>query len=138
VRLHTIRHYGIDTSVLLRLVTRLPEPDFRRTKAALDKRAESEPFARFVVSNQVVGEAYLALQHHYGYSKADARHDLMIVLSQTGLEPLGGEATLEALQTTRGCGLVDRLIVLDYQENAAVTLTNDKRMAKLTGVQLLA
>ena len=64
-----IRRYGIDTSVLVRLLTGDPEKDFQycvnRLRALIDEQG-SEIFA----SNQVVGEAYIAVQHHYGVSKA--------------------------------------------------------------------
>ena len=63
-----IRRYGIDTSVLVRLLTGDPEKDFQHCvsglRAVIDEQG-SEIFA----SNQVVGEAYVAVQHHYGVSK---------------------------------------------------------------------
>ena len=60
-----IRRYGIDTSVLVRLLTGDPAKDFEycvgRLRALIDEDG-SEIFA----SNQVVGEAYVAAQHHNG------------------------------------------------------------------------
>ena len=60
-----IRRYGIDTSVLVRLLTGDPAKDFEhcvgRLRALIDEDG-SEIFA----SNQVVGEAYIAVQHHNG------------------------------------------------------------------------
>ena len=59
------RRYGIDTSVLVRLLTGDPAKDFEycvgRLRALIDEDG-SEIFA----SNQVVGEAYFAVQHHNG------------------------------------------------------------------------
>ena len=63
--------FGIDTSILVRLVTGDPEDGFEqcvRKLTALIERDDAEVFA----SNRVIGEAYVALQHHYGVSKPDA------------------------------------------------------------------
>ena len=71
--------FGIDTSILVRLATRDPEDGFEhcvRKLTAIIERDDAEVFA----SNQVVGEAYIALQHHYGVSKLDARAALASAL----------------------------------------------------------
>ncbi len=65
------QRYGIDTSVLVRLITSLPEAEFRRCQAELTRMVEQER-AELFASNQVIGEAYIAVQHHYGVSKGDA------------------------------------------------------------------
>ena len=75
--------FGIDTSILVRLATGDPEDGFEhcvRKLTALIERADAEVFA----SNQVLGEAYVALQHHYGVSKPDARAALASVLKKVG------------------------------------------------------
>ena len=61
------RRYGIDTSVLVRLLTRQPPQDFAYCISRLRELVEdgSEIFA----SNQVIGETYVAVQHHYGISR---------------------------------------------------------------------
>ena len=74
-----IARFGIDTSILVRLATGDPEDGFEhcvRKLTALIERDDAEVFA----SNQVIGEAYVALQHHYGVSKPDARAALASVL----------------------------------------------------------
>ena len=43
----------------------------------------------------------------------------------------------DLLEDEFGVGLIDRLIVQDYQTKGLVVLTNDKRMAKLYGAELL-
>src|SRR5437867_1217395 len=71
--------FGIDTSILVRLATGDPENGFEhcvRKLTALIERDDAEVFA----SNQVIGEAYVALQHHYGVSKPDVRAALASVL----------------------------------------------------------
>ena len=62
--------YGIDTSVLVRLVTAEPERDFQHCVDGL--RALIERDAEIFASNQVIGEAYVVLQQHYDISSDDA------------------------------------------------------------------
>ena len=66
------RLFGIDTSVLVRLVTGDPENEFNRCVSVLTSMVD-DGGAQLFVSNQAVGEAYIALQHHYGVSKSAAR-----------------------------------------------------------------
>ena len=125
-----IPRYGIDTSILVRLATGDPEGSFEncvRKLVALVEHDDAEVFA----SNQVIGEAYIALQHHYGVSKPDARAALASVLSSGLVKPLNGPGVFAALQATSGCGLLDRLIVDDYRRAELVTVTLDRKMATL-------
>ena len=73
------RRFGIDTSVLVRLLTGEPEADFALCVRKLRSLMEEEG-AEVLVSNQVIGEAYIAVQHHYGVSRDDARAGLLDVL----------------------------------------------------------
>ena len=125
--------YGIDTSILVRLLTGEPIKDFQKTVNSLTRILAAEPNAEILASNQVIGEAYIALQHHYGVSKADAKSALLTVFSSGLVAPVNGEAVLKALRSTGGCGLLDRLIVDDYHQHSLVTLTHDQKMATLPG-----
>lgn len=127
--------YGIDTSIFVRLLTGDPEGDYQKTVTALEKRIEAEPRVEFFVSNQVIGEAYIALQHHYGIDKAAARAAMHEVLTSGLCSPLNGAAVLAALKATKGCGLLDRLIADDYSSRGIRTLTNDARMARLADAE---
>ncbi len=129
--------YGIDTSVFVRLLTGDPEADYRRTVKAFEKRLEAEPQAEFFVSNQVIGEAYIALQHHYGIDKSAAKAGLRDVLTSGLCSPLNGASVFAALNADKGCGLVDRLIADDYAARGTRTLTNDARMARLSDAEKL-
>ena len=65
------RRYGIDTSVLVRLITGAP-PDLyahcvNRLSALVAGGAE------IFASNQVVGEAFVEVRHHYGGAAVAAR-----------------------------------------------------------------
>lgn len=128
--------FGIDTSILVRLLTGDPEPGYRHNVEALTALVERDG-AELSASNQVIGEAYIAVQHHYGVSKADARAALVSVLSSGLVAPANGAGVFAALQAKSGCGLLDRLIADDYRRTDQVTLTLDKRMAALPGCRLL-
>ena len=159
--------YGIDTSVLVRLVSReglnkrpqrivrpelvegqcsadavvqrfprSPQGDFERCLSGLRTLVEERKCEVFA-SNQVVGEAYASLTHHYGASETQARSGLSDVLSSGLVAPLNGRAVLEALDSSGEPGLFDRLIADDYARDGLETLTLDRRMASLPGVQRL-
>lgn len=96
-----------------------------------------DTFREQAASNMVIGEAYVAMQHHYRVGKADAKAGLRSVLTSGLVAPLGGDAVLDALDTNRGCGLLDRLIALQYSGGGLGTLTPDRKMAGLPGVMRL-
>jgi len=130
-------HYGIDTSVFMRLLTGLPELDYQKSLHALEQRQRAEPKTEYFVSNQVIGEAYIALQHHFSIPKAEAKAAMGEVLTSGLCSPLNGTPVLEALKTEKGCGLLDRLIANDYASQGLKTLTHDAKMARLTQAEKL-
>ena len=93
--------------------------------------------AGVVASNQVIGEAYVAVQHHYGATRADARAGLLHVLRSGLVSPLNGTRVLDAIGSTGGAGLVDRLIADDYTREDLDVLTLDRAMASLPRVRIL-
>ncbi len=129
------QHFGIDTSILMRLVTGDPEADFERCVGALCALVEDG--VEIAASNQVIGEAYVAMQHHYGISKADARAGLRDVLRSGLVEALNGRAVLAILDAAGGAGLLDRLIADDYARADLAVLTLDRKMASLPNVRRL-
>jgi predicted nucleic acid-binding protein len=128
--------YGIDTSVMVRLATGVPPLQFERSVGKLTALVEKEG-AQIVASNQVIGESYIALQHHYGVSKLDARAALTGVLNSGLIEAQSGKIALDALATVKGCGLLDRLMTADYDKAGFTTLTLDKKMSKLPNAKLI-
>jgi predicted nucleic acid-binding protein len=128
--------FGIDTSNLVRLLSGDPEDGFEecvRKLAVLIERNDAEIFA----SNQVIGEAYIALQHHYGVTKSQARAGLVSVLRSGLVAPLNGASVVAALEAESGCGLLDRLIADDYRRGGLITLALDRRMASLRDARRL-
>ncbi len=128
--------FGIDTSVLVRLVVGEPQSDFRHAVEALQSMVEDEGREIFA-SNQVIGEAYVTIQHHYGVSHTDTRAALTNVLTSGLVAPLNGQAVIQALQSPESPGLFDRLIADDYSRAGLETLTLDRRMASLPNVSRL-
>lgn len=129
------RPYGIDTSVLVRLVTGEPERDFQHCVDELRVLIEGD--AEIFASNQVIGEAYIALQHHYDISSDDARSALVDVLTSGVVAPLNGQPVIAALEESGGPGVFDRLIADGYTNAGMETLTLDRQMARLSGVSRL-
>lgn len=127
---------GIDTSVLVRLVTRDPEDQFQRCVSGLRARIEEQGCEIFA-SNQVIGEAYAALRHHYGVAATQARAGLRDALTSGLVAPLNGRAVIEALSASDGPGLFDRLIAIEYSQTGLEVLTLDRKMASLAGVRRL-
>jgi predicted nucleic acid-binding protein len=125
--------YRTDTSVLMRLLTGHPEDEYQRCRQGLGRMVEEDQ-AEIFASNQVIGEAYIALQHHYGISKPDARQSLTQVLTSGLIGPLNGQPVLIILSEQGGAGLLDRLIADDYSRQVYETLTLDRRMARLPQV----
>jgi predicted nucleic acid-binding protein len=133
----SIRSYGLDTSVYVRLLTGHPEAEFRRTVAALECLHAAHPEVQLFVSNQVVGEAYVTLQYHYRISKEDARVAMAALFESGTVFPLNGREVSGILEgKAGGAGLLDRLILQDYRQNGLKVLTNDRRMARLPGAFL--
>ena len=130
------RRFGIDTSILVRLLTRDPEATFARCVDALRILTKNER-AEIVASNQVIGEAYVAVQHHYGASKPETRAGLRDVLRSGLVAPLNGRTVFAILDADGGPGLLDRLIADDYARADLEVLTLDRKMAALPGVRRL-
>lgn len=128
--------FGIDTSILVRLATGDPEDGFAACVRKLTEMMEHDD-AEIFASNQVIGEAYVALQHHYGVSKPDARAALTSVLKSGLVAPVNGAGAFAALDATTGCGLLDRLIADDYRRSGLTTLTLDRKMAALLDARRL-
>ncbi len=128
--------FGIDASVLVRLVAGKPQAEFERCVETLRSLIEDDG-AEIVVSDQVIGEAYIAVQHHYGVSKTDARVGLLDVLRSGMVAPLNGRAVPAALEAREGAGLLDRLITEEYSRVGLEVLTLDRRMATLPAARRL-
>ena len=127
---------GIDTSILVRLVTKQPSEDFEYCVRQLAALAEQG--VEVYASNQVIGEAYVTAMHHYDFSDLSARTALVDALRSGLVSPLNGQAVFDALEaTSNNPGLFDRLITDGYTQAGLETLTLDRRMARLENARLL-
>lgn len=128
---------GLDTSVVVRIVSGLPEEDARLVnfRIASDISAGLE----FIVSPLVLSEAYYALQHHYGFSKAEALLSLEAFVSTKGIladEWVKGIIALDNLGSAKP-GFVDRMIVVDYAERGSGTYSCEKAFSRLPGTTVI-
>ena len=129
---------GVDTSVLLRLMTGEPEA---LAAVALDFLLDCRQAGhRLLVSDWVVAEAYHALQHHYGATKKESLEALAQVLATPGIECQGFAVEvlrLPDLETAKP-GFIDRLIHRGYLNGGADQfVTFEKSAAKLKETRVL-
>ena len=127
--------YGIDTSILVRLVAGQPVDAFEYCVSRLNELVEDG--AEIFASNQVIGEAYIAVQHHYGVSRQDTCDGLLNALRSGLVSPLNGQSVIAALGSSGQPGLFDRLIADDYSRVGLSVLTLDRRMTRLPNSQHL-
>jgi len=128
---------GLDTSVVLRLLTGTPE-DLAQT-ALREVQHRIERGGVLVVSDLVVSEVYFALQHHYGMPKPEALTLLSGFLSEHGIKALGAAASVLSTPhlATANPGFVDRLIHAEYRRHTGEMLTFEKAASRLPGARVL-
>lgn len=126
---------GLDTSVVLRLLTGLPENQATNAREFLTSAHDEKVMP--VVSDLVVAETYYALCYHYEVPKRDAVRQLRAFLESGWVEPVG--IALTALSETQGgqVGLVDRMIRQQSLQNGHDLVTFDSRLSRLPHVRLL-
>ena len=129
------QRYGIDTSVLVRLITGAPPDAYAHCVNRLSALVVGG--AEIFASNQVIGEAFVAVRHHYVVAAVDARSELSQALRSGLVAPWTGRAAFEALEASGGPGLFDRLIADDYTRRGLAILTLDRKMAGLPDVRPL-
>jgi len=127
---------GLDTSIVLRLLIGEPAAQAVTAVAMLnDLRASGK---KGVVSDLVVGEAYLALHYHYEVPKQLALDKLREFLGSPEIEPTG-QALAILTQPKLGKakpGFVDRMIHAQYLQMAPGMMTFEKMTAKLPQVTI--
>ena len=129
---------GLDTSVLMRLLTGQPVP---LAEAAREYLAEIEEAGQAIfVSNLVVSEAYFACQHHYSMAKADVLAGLLTLLSQVTfvVQPALLELLAISGLATAKPGFLDRLIHAEYAASNLTLVTFEKAASRFPGTQVLS
>lgn len=128
---------GLDTSVVLRLLTGVPEAQAKR--ALTEVQDAIVRGVSLFVSDLVVSEVYFALQYHYAVPKSEALSMLGVFLKESGVKTLGSAARVldtPGLATAKP-GFVDRLIHAEYLQSAGEVLTFERASARLPGVRVL-
>ncbi len=130
---------GLDTSVVLRLLTGEPPRQARRALEFLHDLHEAERTAH--VSDLVVAEAYFALHAHYGVPKREAIAALLEFLQSGAVEPEPQGCAAQALEAASSSsakpGFADRLIHAQYLRHAARVASFDAAFRKLPGALVL-
>ncbi len=125
---------GLDTSVVLRLLTGLPANQSRKAHERL--RSAHQRGEKILVTDIVLAEAYFALQHHYGVAKAAARAALH-AMATSGVVEVDPPSAVAVLAPATGARLVDRLVHARHTGAGATTLTFDRAMAALATAERL-
>jgi len=129
---------GLDTSVVLRLLTGEPAPQAQAAlRWVMNAKARG---IRLMISDLVASEVYFALQHHFNVSKAEALRHISMLLTSGDIETNG--VVTEILATpglaTAKPSFVDRLIHEQYLRDRAMGMATFERAARtLSHVELL-
>ena len=129
--------WGLDTSVIVRLLTGDPPDQFEAAHKALTSlRAKGEiP----MVDDRTVTEAYFALWYHYRIPKAEVLAALRRFLESGDVVGTGVAAEILKTENLAAAkpGFVDRVIHAACQERNSTLITFEKASAKLPGVRVL-
>jgi predicted nucleic acid-binding protein len=129
---------GLDTSVVLRLLTGAPAT---QADAARSMMAASRDTV--CISDLVVSESYFGLRHHYAVPHAEAAHAIAALLDDPRIQCTGvarrvfRDATAGTVPRSAP-GLMDQLILADYRAALCTVATFDRDLAKANGAQLVA
>ena len=123
--------YGLDTSVILRLIV---DADNEHSKRVRDRIVELRNDGDdFFISNLAVNEAYFALQHHYGATKAEAITALHALAAADGFAITAeARAALETPEVWQANpGFIDRILASEYAARGYVTVSCEKSFRRL-------
>ena len=122
---------GLDTSVLVRIVSGLPREQAEAVAARLADIIDDDGFCE--VSDIVVVEAYYALRQFYGMTKAEVIGHLRTLSLTPGFR-FSPEVTsvLETPNLERASpGFLDRVLAAGYRARQLTTLSCEKAFRKL-------
>lgn len=127
---------GLDTSVVLRLLTGTPT-----AQAEQAARVVANAAVPVMISDLVVSEVYFALRHHYEVLHRDSVRAITALLDDARIDSPGVARAVLAADSASGAvgkaGLMDRLILGDYEREGAGLVTFDRDLARLRGATLL-
>ncbi|MGI6099175.1 MAG: type II toxin-antitoxin system VapC family toxin [Lentisphaerae bacterium] len=123
---------GIDTCVVLRLLTGLPEDQADRARLFYSDCMQQG--VGILVNDLIVAEVYHALIYFYDVPKAQALARLQAFLTTPGVLCRGHAPAVLATYDGKGAGLVDRLIRADLLKQTDRLVSFDKDFCRLPGV----
>jgi len=129
---------GLDTSVVVRLLTGKPEELALVALRYLPEQLQAAH--RVLVSDWVLAEAYYALQHHYKASKKETLDALRSFLETPGVEGTGEVPDVIATPRLESAnpGFIDRVIHANYlRSGVEEVVTFERSAAKLPSVRVL-
>lgn len=133
------KRFGLDTSVVLRLIVGEPEELAARASQFLAEAVRTGDHV--LVSDLVVCETYFALQAHYGVPKREALAVLIQMLTDGPVRSCEGSPILEVLKAalagSRKLGFVDRLIHAEYQAAGTEMVSFEKAARRLPRTRVL-
>ncbi len=130
--------FGLDTSVVLRLLTGQPQDLAARALTRYqDGIAAGDDFC---VSDVVAAEAYFALQQHYRKTKEEALEALRGFSSGEGIS--FSQNFVASINTPdihkANPGFVDRMLVSGYREQGQITLSCEKSFRRLADTEVIS
>lgn len=130
---------GLDTSVVLRLITGDPEPLAARAVLFLNDAIIAGN--QITVSDIVLREAYFALHAHYDVPKRKAISALVDMLTEGSICVVDGSPILDVMRTclesSQKPGFVDRLIHAQYAADGIELLSFEKAAGRLPNTRVL-
>ena len=122
--------YGLDTSVIIRLVTQEPPELSIKVNDFIVSHLEAGD--KFFISSLTVSEAYFALQRHYSMSKEAAIKTLRALVDDGFVFSDEAKSALDTPDAWKASpGLVDRMIAGEYAARGHNTSSCEKDFRKL-------
>ena len=130
--------FGLDTSVVLRLLTGQPQEQASRTLARYQEGIANGD--SFCVSDIVASEVCYAIQHHYGKTNEEALSALKGFSAGEGISFSQNFAV--SINTPdihkANPGFVDRMLVSGYREQGQITLSCEKSFRRLADTEVIS
>jgi len=126
---------GLDSCVVLRLLTGLPQEQFVRARDFLEECQRTGE--QVWVNDLVVAEVYHALIYYYDIPPKTALDALRKFLTSPNVRCAGHATEMLAECRGTGAGLGDRLIRADLLDRVDRLVSFDKDFCRLAGVQTI-
>ena len=125
---------GLDTTVVLRLLTAEPQKQFEKAKKFIAEQVTNNK--KLFVSDLVVAETYFALHYHYEVPKPEAIEQLDRLLSSGIVHAAQGSVCQKVIKErlNHKAGFVDQIIHGQYFLLTEASASFDKLMCRLPGV----